>query len=85
MVSLCNMQEHCLTFMFELGIEIDSIYYVDCLDPAYESHAMGAGYSLAVEYHAILKKEAYQTMLQSDQKTLAMMKSIEVYDEMDKK
>ena len=85
MVSLCNMQEHCLTFMFELGIEIDSIYYVDCLDPAYESHAMGAGYSLAVEYHAILKKEACQTMLQSDQKTLAMMKSIEVYDEKDKK
>lgn len=76
-----DREEHCLRFLYELSETADIIYYVDCADSRYECSDMMAGYSLATEYNCILNKEIYIDMSQNEQKILAMMNSIEVYDE----
>ena len=78
--SLCNRQEHCLYFLFELNRETDCIYYIDCIDKKYDCNHMTAGYPLSVEYHCILKNEDYRNIAQDDSRIFSMMKSIEVYE-----
>lgn len=79
-LDLYDEREHCLRFLHELSKEADSIYYVDCLDNRYECGAMAAGYSLSVAYHAVLREDIYQHMLQNQEhKILEMMSNIERY------
>lgn len=80
MLSLYDRTEHSLYFSFELSKEVDSIYYVDCIDEEYECYNMASGYSLAVDYHCMINNETYWTLSQNDDSILAMMRDIEIYD-----
>lgn len=78
---LYDPEEHSLRFAFDYSKPVDSIYYIDCISNEYESRNMAEGYSLNVEYHAILNQEIHDSLLSSDERVLQIMHSIEIYNE----
>lgn len=73
-------KEHCLRFTEELGLRMDVIFYVDCIETTYECHDMLGGYSLATEQNCILRKDTYERIKSTDKTVFSIMENIQVYE-----
>lgn len=61
-ISVYDGTEHRLRFLWEMGIEADEIYYIDCLSAEYDCASMIAGYPLSTRNICIMKEHCYQAL-----------------------
>lgn len=80
-LEIYDKKEHCLRFAEELGLQMDVIFYVDCMESTYECHDMIEGYSLATEQNCILRKDIYDRIKNTDKTVLSIMENIQVYEQ----
>ncbi|MBR2401338.1 MAG: glycosyltransferase family 2 protein [Lachnospiraceae bacterium] len=80
-IDLYDKKEHCLKFLWELDIQPDIMYYVDCINEEYSCMEMIAGYSLATKNIGVMPLADYTKFVSKNSGIVKIFDEIYTYEE----